>query len=118
MKHLLQKLYDAFNKREIEIILAMMAEDVKWANGMEGGFVYGRENVREYWRRQFEQIRPQLAPLKFETDEKGREVVTVHQIVKDLDGVVLLEKTVEQIFTIKDGLIIVFELNEVLPTLR
>jgi len=46
----LQNLYDAFNRREIETVLSMMKENVKWANGMEGGFVHGRENVREYWR--------------------------------------------------------------------
>jgi hypothetical protein len=38
----LQNLYDAFNKREIETIIALMRPDVKWANGLEGGFVHGR----------------------------------------------------------------------------
>ena len=28
-----------------------MRPDVKWANGLEGGFVYGRNAVREYWTR-------------------------------------------------------------------
>jgi ketosteroid isomerase-like protein len=108
----LQNLYDAFNRREIETILAMMAEDVKWANGMEGGFVYGRENVREYWRRQFEIINPQLKILKTETDANGRTVVSVHQIVKDLSGKPLAEKTVRQIFTFENGLIKTFEIDE------
>jgi hypothetical protein len=35
----LQNLYDAFNKREIETIISLMRPDVKWANGLEGGFV-------------------------------------------------------------------------------
>jgi len=48
----LQNLYDAFNKREIEIIISLMRPDVKWANGLEGGFVYGRDAVREYWTNQ------------------------------------------------------------------
>jgi len=106
-----QNLYDAFNKREIETLLSMMKDNVKWANGMEGGFVYGRDNVREYWQKQFETINPQLEPLKFKTDGKGRNVVTVHQIVRDLDGNILLDKTVEQIFTIKNGLITTFEIR-------
>jgi SnoaL-like domain len=111
--YFLQTLYDAFNKREIETVLSMMAEDVKWANGWEGGFVDGRNAVREYWRRQFEIINPQLAIIKSETDADGRNVVTVHQIVKDLDGNLLADKSVEHIFTFEDGLIKTFEIGEV-----
>jgi len=51
-QELFLNLYDAFNRREFEKILSMMQPDVKWANGMEGGFVYGRDAVREYWRKQ------------------------------------------------------------------
>ena len=47
-----------------------MHPDVKWAIGMEGGFVYARDNVREYWQKQFEIIQGQLEPLEYETDEK------------------------------------------------
>ena len=107
----LQNLYDAFNKREIEIVLSMMKENVKWANGMEGGFVYGRDNVREYWRKQFETINPQLEATEFGIDETGRNVVTVHQVVKDLNGNLLADKTVTHIFTIENGLIKTFEIE-------
>ena len=108
----LQNLYDAFNKREIEKIIALMHPDVKWANGLEGGFVYGRDAVREYWTNQFKDIQPELETLKFETDEKNRDVVTVHQIIKDLEGNVLANATIHQIFTIKDGLITLYEIEE------
>jgi hypothetical protein len=108
----LRKLYDNFNKREIEIVLSMIVEDVKWANGLEGGFIYGRDNVREYWRKQFEVFNPQLEILKIETDETGHLIVNVHQIVKDLKGELLAEKTVKQIFTFEDGLIRTFEIGE------
>jgi hypothetical protein len=108
----LQNLYDAFNKREIETIIALMRSDVKWANGLEGGFVYGRDAVREYWTNQFKDIQPELETLKFETDEKNRNIVTVHQIIKDLQGNVLADVTVHQIFTIEDGLISLYEIGE------
>ena len=68
----LQNLYDAFNKREIETIISLMRSDVKWANGLEGGFVYGRDAVRDYWTNQFKAIQPELETLKFETDENNR----------------------------------------------
>lgn len=108
----LQNLYDAFNKREIETIISAMRLDVKWANGLEGGFLYGRDRVREYWINQFKDIQPQLETLKFETDENNRNVVTVHQIIKDLQGNVLADATIHQIFTIEDGLISLYEIGE------
>ena len=111
-KEFLQNLYDAFNRREIETIISLMRSDVKWANGLEGGFVYGRDAVREYWTDQFRAIQPELATLKFETDEQNRNVVTVHQIIKDLQGNVLADATVHQIFTIENGLISLYEIGE------
>ena len=111
-RQFLQNLYDAFNKREIETIISLMRPDVKWANGLEGGFVYGRDAVREYWTNQFKHIQPELETLKFETDEKNRNVVTVHQIIRDLQGNLLADATVQQIFTIENGLISFYEIGE------
>jgi hypothetical protein len=108
----LQNLYDAFNKREIEIIISLMRPDVKWANGLEGGFVHGRDAVREYWTNQFKTIQPELETLNFETDEKNRNIVTVHQIIRDLQGNLLADATVQQIFTIENGLISLYEIGE------
>lgn len=108
----LQNLYDSFNKREIETTLSFMHPDVKWANGLEGGFVYGQDAVREYWTNQFKHIQAELKTLKFEMDENNRNVVTVHQFIKDLQGNLLADATIEQIFTIEDGLISLYEIGE------
>ena len=108
----LQNLYEAFNKREIETIISAMHPDVKWANGFEGGFVYGRDAVREYWTNQLKAIQPELETLKFETDENSRNIVTVHEIIKDLQGNVLVDMTVSQIYTIENGLIVLYEIGE------
>ena len=40
---LVQQLYDGFNARDLEAVLAELSEDVVWANGMDGGYVHGRE---------------------------------------------------------------------------
>ncbi|QFS52332.1 nuclear transport factor 2 family protein [Nostoc sphaeroides] len=108
----LQNLYEAFNKGEIETIISVMHPDVKWANGVEGGFVYGRDAVREYWTNQYKVIQVQLETLKFETDKNNRNVVTVHQIVRDLQGNLLADATIEQIFTIENSLISLYEIGE------
>ncbi|NJL20594.1 MAG: nuclear transport factor 2 family protein [Leptolyngbyaceae cyanobacterium SM1_3_5] len=108
----LQNLYDAFNQGELETIISLMHPNVKWANGVEGGFVHGRDAVREYWTNQYQVIQVQLETLKFETDECDRNVVTVHQIVRDLQGDLLADTTIEQIFTLENGLIVLYEIGE------
>ncbi len=108
----LQSLYAAFNNREIETIISVMHPDVKWANGLEGGFVYGCDAVREYWTNQFKAIQVRLETLKFETDEKNRNVVTVHQIVRDLQGNLLVDTTIEQIFIIENNVLVLYEIGE------
>ncbi|MBW4566326.1 MAG: nuclear transport factor 2 family protein [Mojavia pulchra JT2-VF2] len=108
----LQNLYEAFNKGEIETIISVMHPEVKWANGVEGGFVYGRDAMREYWTNQYKVIQVQLETLKFETDENNRNVVTVHQVVRDLQGNLLADATIQQIFTIENSLISLYEIGE------
>lgn len=54
-----EELYTYFNERNIEGVVAHTTDDVKWANGMEGGFVYGHEGLRDYWTRQFTLINQQ-----------------------------------------------------------
>lgn len=39
----LKRMYDHFNARNIDGVLAALADDVAWANGMDGGHVHGRE---------------------------------------------------------------------------
>ena len=34
-------IYRNFNERNIDFVINNMTSGVKWANGMEGGFVYG-----------------------------------------------------------------------------
>lgn len=81
-------------------------------NGLEGGFVHERDAVREYWTNQFKNILTELETSKFETDENDRNIVTVHQIIKDLQGNVLADATIHQIFTVENELISLYEIGE------
>ncbi len=47
---MLKGMYDRFNARDVDGILAVLADDVAWANGMDGGHVHGRETVRDTGR--------------------------------------------------------------------
>lgn len=111
-RDLLRETYRAFNARDIEAVLAIMHTDVDWPNGWEGGRVYGHEGVRDYWTRQWEAIDPHVEPVGFDTDETGRTVVTVHAVVRDLEGKVISEGRVEHVYLIQDGLIKSMEIRE------
>jgi hypothetical protein len=102
---LLINVYNAFNARDIDAVLAVMHIDVDWPNGWEGGRVNGHQGVRDYWVRQWRAIDPHVYPVGFDTDETGRAVVKVHQVVRDLEGNLISEGMVEHIYLIEDGLI-------------
>jgi SnoaL-like protein len=109
---LLQRAYAAFNARDIDGALATMSPDVIWPNGMEGGTVHHHEGVRSYWTRQWGMIDPHVDPLSFREDEDGRIAVSVHQVVRDLSGNVLLDRMVEHVYTLRDGLIESMDIRE------
>ncbi len=102
---LLIKAYAAFNDRDIDAALTIMHPDVVWANGMEGGYVHGREAVRDYWTYQWNLIDPHVEPQGFQLDESGQIVVNVHQVVRDLDGNVIVDQMVQHVYTLENGLI-------------
>jgi ketosteroid isomerase-like protein len=108
---LLKLLYDRFNAREMEAVLAAMHEDVVWANGMEGGHVHGREGVRSYWTRQWAMIDPHVEPVSSSASSDGKVVVKVHQIVRDLQGKIIVDQMVGHIFQIEDGLVKRFDIR-------
>ena len=109
---LIKKVYADFNARNIDFVLANMLPDVDWPNGMEGGRVHGHDSVRAYWTRQWGMVDPHVEPVTFEEDSEGRIVVGVKQVVRDLEGKVLLDRMVEHIYTLKDGLIQRMDIRE------
>ena len=109
---LLRKAYAAFNARDIDGALATMKPDVLWPNGMEGGIVHGHEGVRAYWTRQWSMINPHVDPVSFEPHNNERVVVNVHQVIRDLSGKVLMDRMVQHIYSLEDGLIASMEIRE------
>jgi len=48
---LLKKAYNAFNSRDIEGTLELMHPAVIWPNRIDGGYIHGLSELREYWTR-------------------------------------------------------------------
>jgi ketosteroid isomerase-like protein len=107
MEHerVLRDIYDGFNSRDVERVVAAMHEDVDWPNAWEGGRMRGRDAVRRYWARQFAQIDPRVDPVGFTEDADGRIAVEVHQVVRELDGALLADRTVTHVYAFRDGLV-------------
>jgi ketosteroid isomerase-like protein len=110
---LLRKAYQAFNARDVDAVLVVLHPDVTWTNGMEGGYVHGQDRVRDYWSRQWGLIDPHVEPQRFIANETGQTVVDVHQVVRDLDGNVIVDQMVQHVFAIKDGLIKRMEIQSI-----
>src|ERR1035438_2723321 len=89
-RELLISAYREFNARNIDAVLALMHPNVQWANGMEGGHVYGRDAVRAYWTRQWTIVDPHVEPLRIEAGEADRFLVEVHQVGLDLKGILII----------------------------
>jgi uncharacterized protein YndB with AHSA1/START domain len=115
MSDVLITTYKAFNARDIDAVLAVLHPEVDWPNGWEGGRVHGHEGVRDYWTRQWAAIDPNVEPVGFERDAEGRTTVRVHQVVRDLEGNVVVDGWVEHVYTIEDGLIRRMDIREPAP---
>lgn len=102
---LIAEAYSAFNRRDIDRALALMSENVSWPKASEGGRAVGKEEIRAYWTRQWEEFDPHVEPVEIIDRDGGKVDVRVHQIVKSLGGAVLSDSEVWYVHTIAGGLI-------------
>jgi hypothetical protein len=99
----LQLLYRDFNARKIDDILDAMVADVRWPNGWEGGYLVGHDEVRSYWTRQWAEIDPTVTPTGITLRSDGRIDVTVHQVVRDMTGALLVDDVVHHVYRLRAG---------------
>jgi hypothetical protein len=83
---LIARAYSAFNHRDINSALALMSENISWPKASEGGRVMGKEEIRAYWTRQWQEFDPHVEPLDVIDQEGGITEVKVHQLVKRFRG--------------------------------
>lgn len=91
-------LYRSFNLRDIDAALLHLAPGVDWPNGTTGGREHGREAVRSYWLRQWQEIDPRVEPLSVDMDAEGRAHVRVQELVRSLDGKIIANRKVDHVY--------------------
>ena len=104
-------LYKNFNDRKIELVISKMTDKVKWANGMEGGYIYGHDEVKEYWTRQFNLVSSNVTPLTIDIENEVVKI-KVHQVVHDLNGKLLADEFVYHYFHLENDKISEFDIGE------
>ena len=109
---LIAQAYSAFNQRNVDGALALMRDNVSWPKASEGGRVVGKEQIRAYWTRQWQEFDPHVEPMEVIYREGGKTDVKVHQLVKSLGGDVLSDTEVWHVYTIANGLIERMEIEE------
>ncbi|NPD65550.1 nuclear transport factor 2 family protein [Lichenicola cladoniae] len=116
---ILVRIYDCFNARNIGGVLAVLTDDVTWANGMDGSHVHGHVALHDYWTRQWTTVSPHVEPLAFHRTADGAIVAEVRQSVRDLSGNPLQEqahglkdKTVQHSFRFRAGKVARFDIQD------
>jgi hypothetical protein len=104
-QELISQAYSAFNQRDIDATLVLMSEHVSWPKASEGGRVVGKQEIRDYWTRQWAEFDPRVDVLEVVDGEAGKIDVKVHQLVKNLKGDILSDTELWHVYTIVNGLI-------------
>ena len=96
----LTALYDAVNARDADALAALLAPDADWPEAITGGRVVGRDAVTAHWRDQWAVLRFDLHPRLMRRLPDGRVEVLVDQVVHDVDGDLLSESVVQQVYSL------------------
>jgi hypothetical protein len=86
-KTIIEQAYYAFNKRKIDVALALMTQDVSWPKASEGAKVVGKEEIRAYWTRQWGEFDPYVEPLAMTEEHGGKtRVMLPHGFIDLAEG--------------------------------
>lgn len=111
-QEVIARAYSAFNRRDIDATLALMSEHVSWPKASEGGRVVGKQEIREYWTRQWSEFDPRVDVLEVVDGAAGKIDVRVHQLERNLAGDVLSDTELWHVYTLANGLIERMDIKE------
>jgi hypothetical protein len=105
LETVINKVYQAFNDRDVEEVLSLFHPSVDWPNSWEGGYLHGRDAVRDYWFRQWKELDPVVKPVSFRQLPDGKLEVGVHQLVKNLKEEVISDSVIKHTYAFEMNLI-------------
>jgi hypothetical protein len=84
--------------------MELMSEDVNWENALTRERVVGKAKVRALWMEQWRFSDVKLEPLKI-YEEDGKTIVLSRHIVSDLNGQMLNDQEIEEVYVMREGLV-------------
>ncbi|MEW6270885.1 MAG: nuclear transport factor 2 family protein [Thermodesulfobacteriota bacterium] len=106
----LRAAYEAFNRRDVDGVLALLASDVRWPDILQGRTLTGVDAVRAYWTRQFASLESRVEPERFVPDG-DRVLVVVRQRVRRIGDGTTDERTVGHLYTFRAARIAAMEVH-------
>jgi hypothetical protein len=112
LEAVLDAAYAALNARDIDATLALMDPAVVWPITGNGRSVHGQVGLRAHWTRQWQSTDTCVEPREFLARQDGSMVVSVREITRDRDGLVVSESHVSHVYSFRDGLIATMRIAE------
>ena len=110
---LLRRVYDAFNRKDLETALSIAHPEVDWPNQLEQRREVGVSDVVQFLERQFRVIDTQMHVLSIDEADDGAVSVRVHQVSRFLsDGAVLSDEVFEHVYRLRDGLVVSVDVRD------
>ncbi len=104
-RELLLEAYSAYNRQDLDALVARVSDDVDWPDG-HAGRLHGKEEVRAYWTEQWSRTRTHDEPVSFSRLDDGRTAVHIRQTVRSLTGSVIAEGEFLHLHRIEGGRIV------------
>ena len=101
---LVQRLYDANQRRDFEAFRALVAPDLEWPDLTRGGVLTSPEAVRDYWTFNDASIRVETTPVEIHLLDDGRVVVDANQVVWNRTGRLWSDMCVRHRYMLRNGL--------------
>lgn len=106
-EHRITRLYDAFNRRDFEGCVGMMAADVIWPDEAEGGLLKGPQAILDYFTGVAAPLRAHHDLISLHTGSDGRVGVLSRQVITSAaDGSEWSSTRVLHRYTLRDGLVV------------
>jgi len=102
---LLKRLYEAFNRKDLDVLLASAHPEIDWPDFVSGGRIKGREALREYWTHQFGLVDPDATPIEFRELPDGRIWVKLHYLIRAVGGGIWADEIRTNTVRFRDGLV-------------
>jgi ketosteroid isomerase-like protein len=109
-EQLLARAYAAYNRQDLDGLLALVSDDVDWPDGSHR--LRGRAAVTAYWTQQWTRVRTHDRPVRFTHRPDGTVTVRISQVVRSLAGEVVSTGSFDHVHRIEDSRIVRLDIRD------